>query len=850
MSTPTGLSEAEAIARRKAGQGNNVTLETSRSYLQILQENLFTFINTVFFTLSIFLIFLGRVGDAVLVGVVILGGIIINVLQEVWAKQKLDRIALLTRPQATVIREGKERNIDPKEIVMGDILLLEMGDQIVVDGEIIGETGVEVDESLLTGESDAIAKQTGDTVYSGSICTSGSTYYQVTQVGTASVAYQITAKAREFRKTYTPLQLEINVVIRIFLLLATFLWILVGISVWTGFLNFRDGVQRAAVIAGLVPSGLYLSITLAYALGAVRMVGQEVLIQQANAVESLSNVDILCLDKTGTLTANRIHLHRRDPINISDLELREILGDYVFNSTAKNKTSEAIALVCPGTKRRINGEIPFSSTRKWSAIAFDDSQRHGTYILGAPEMLGDRASLSTIHQEKIKDLTKQGLRVLLLIHHPQILALNEIKNLLSSTSISGDLDPNLASFTPLGIISFGDELRANVKETLAGFTNAGIDLKIISGDNPDTVAALATQVGLGEKIPIISGVELAQMDDSEFTRAAKKYQIFGRITPEQKAQLVGSLRKEGHYIAAMGDGVNDVLALKKANLGIAMESGSKATRNAADIVLLKDSFASLPHTFLEGQRIRNGIQDVLKLFMVRVFVVTLIIFATGQVLGTFPLLNKHSAVVTIVAVGLPTMFMPIWAKTGQFPRGSIVRSLLTFTLPATLSMTLAGLGVYFGYLVKSLWEATDSEIMASLALGLSGSASLSLCNTIVSLQGAFLSDRLLAIPRSALVTILVWCGLLLVPFLKPPTTAWVGGEALSQDWRYTGSAIALLGVYCLILAIPVTRNFFELSLLSWLDYCILGLVALAWCLVLRYLWRTKLLDRFLGIELE
>ena len=424
----TGLSEAEAIALRKAGQGNNVSLETSRSYLQILQENLFTFINIVFFTISIFLIFLGRVGDAMLVGVVILGGVIVSVLQEVWAKQKLDRIALLTRPRATAIREGKECNIDPKEIVLGDILILETGDQIVVDGEIISEMGVEVDESLLTGESDAIAKQKGDKVYSGSICTSGRTYYRVTQVGKASFAYQIAAKAREFRKTYTPLQLEINLVIRIFLLLATFLWILVGISVWTGFLTFRDGVQRAAVIAGLVPSGLYLSITLAYALGAVRMIGQEVLIQQANAVESLSNVNILCLDKTGTLTTNQIHLHRLEAIEGSETELREILGDYVVNSTANNKTSEAIAAICPGQKCRVSAEIPFSSTRKWSAIAFEDSRRSGTYLLGAPEMLSDRVPLREGDRDAMQTLTKQGLRVLLLIYHTRILTAEEINS--------------------------------------------------------------------------------------------------------------------------------------------------------------------------------------------------------------------------------------------------------------------------------------------------------------------------------------------------------------------------------------------------------------------------------------
>jgi cation-transporting ATPase E len=307
--------------------------------------------------------------------------------------------------------------------------------------------------------------------------------------------------------------------------------------------------------------------------------------------------------------------------------------------------------------------------------------------------------------------------------------------------------------------------------------------------------------------------------------------IFARVTPEQKAKVIKSLREQGHYVAMIGDGVNDVLCLKEANLAIAMESGSKATRSVADIVLLKNSFGSLPYTFLEGQRIRNGIQDVLKLFMTRVFCVTLLIFATGFVGGTFPMLNKHSAVVTLISVGFPTFCIPLWAKPGILPRRSMMRSLLHFTLPASLSLTLVAFGVYLGYLIATV--VTQYSNLPD--------------NTVLEITNF---DQFLSVPRSALVTIMIICGLLLVPFLKPPTTAWVGAEPLSGDWRYSLVALVLLGVYAMVLALPLLREFFELSLLGVNDYLILGFIALLWCLVLRFIWRSKILDRFLGVDLS
>ena len=806
-----GLSASEVIRRRSAGMGNNITLQTGRSYQQIFNENLFTFINGIFFAISLVMFKLGRIGDAVLVAIVIFGGVLINIYQEIWAKQKLDRIALLSRPQATVIREGKPCIIDPGEIVVGDLVLAQPGDQILVDGQVVGTGRMEVDESLLTGESDLIPKQAGIPVYSGSFCVSGTACYEAEKVGADTVAYKLVSGARAYRRPLTPLQVEINVVIRVFMLIACFLWVLVGISFLSSTYSATEIAQRAAVVAGLVPAGLLIAITLSYGLGAVRMLGQDVLIQQANAVESLSNVDILCLDKTGTLTTNQILLEELYPIAIPLEELKASLGDYAASATAGNRTSEAIAADCPGRALSPKAEIPFSSGRKWSAIAFDEPEQRGVYVLGAPEMLSSVA-LDEAAIEFIQSGTTQGFRVVLFAYSPAPTVLQD--------SDTPQLPPDLK---PLGVLRFSDQLRPEAYETIQGFAAAGIEVKIISGDNPQTVAALAKQAGLGDSLRLIAGSQLAELDETQFAQAALTHTVFGRITPEQKAALVFSLRQSGRYVAMIGDGVNDVLSLKQANLAIAMESGSKAARGVADIVLLKDSFGALPHAFLEGQRIRNGIQDVLKLFLVRTFCVTLLIFAAALVTDNFPLQNKQSAIVALIGVGFPTMCIPIWAKPGVSPRRSMVRSMLHFVIPSTLTLTLVALLVYLFYLVVAV---------LNLPPGLDS------------------SEINHALPRSALVTILVMGELLLIPFLKPPSTAWVGGEPLSGDWRYSIVALILLGVYLLIVAIPPLSRFFELYPLDPVNYLFIGLVAIEWCLILRLTWRSRFLDRFLGIDLS
>jgi cation-transporting ATPase E len=382
-----GLSESEVVARRARGQGNDVRLQTSRSYVEILRHNAFTFINSVLFTIGIVLILMDRLGDAVVTAGLVLMNVVVGVVQEGRAKRTLDQIALLTRPKATVIREGQERTVDPGEIVLGDVLVVRPGDQIVVDGQVIGDGRIDVDESLLTGESDLIPKRAGDTVYSGSFCVTGGASYEAQKVGAECFANQLTAGARAFRQVKTPLQKNVDFVIRILVFLAGQLGILLALSFAIKGLSVVESVQVAAVIASLVPQGLFAMITIAYAMGAVRIAGKGALIQQANAVESLSNVSVLCLDKTGTLTANRIRLHALRPLGVSEAELRRILGDYVASASSRNRTAGAIAEACGGQERHVREEVPFSSGRKWSALAFDDGALRGVYVLGAPEIL-------------------------------------------------------------------------------------------------------------------------------------------------------------------------------------------------------------------------------------------------------------------------------------------------------------------------------------------------------------------------------------------------------------------------------------------------------------------------------
>lgn len=832
-----GLSDAEVITRRQQGLGNNVRLETSRTYAQIARANIFTFINMVLFGIGVILVLLGLYTDALLsVGIAFMN-VVVGLVQEMRAKRALDKIALLTRPKATVIRAGQTHTVDPTEIVVGDILLVKAGDQIVVDGKVVGENKMDVDESLLTGESDLIAKHPGDPVYSGSFCVNGSACYEAEQVGLKSVANQLTAGARAFRQVKTPLQIDIDFVVRLLLALTSGMAVVFGISAIVVQLPLTETAKIAAVVTGLIPNGLFFMISIAYAMGAVRMAGQGALIQQSNAVESMSHVNVLCLDKTGTLTANRIHLFQTAPFTLPDSEFRRILGIYAASTQSGNRTSDALHEALKGERLTLTEEIPFSSANKWSAISFDTPSLSGVYVLGAPEMLRSRLQSDNLPADVIGQWTDRGLRVLLFAYRPEVSPLYDAEE-----------QPRLpADLLPLGVVSFSDELRAEAETTLKGFSQAGIRLKIISGDNPHTVAALAKQAGLSPDIRSVSGPELDGLSDAQLTEIAQESTVFGRITPQQKEKLVDILRASGQYVAMIGDGVNDVLSLKKAHIGIAMQSGSQASRGVADIVLLNDSFAALPPAFLEGQRIINGMQDIMRLFLSRVVYQTLIIIAIAIIGAGFPITPVHMSLLSLFTVGLPTLALAVWARPGT-PQGRLIQGVIRFILPAGLTLAALGVGLYLVYYVGLFTASAGVPTINLSSLPAAQIAALESARGLPISQIAALAQQdALTIARTILTTATTIGGLLLIVFVQPPTRFWSITGEVSGDRRPTLMAGLLLLVYIAIMVIPSARDFFELAALELRDWVVIGAALALWVLLLRLIWRARLFDRFLRL---
>ena len=837
----SGLSADEVVARKARGEVNAPPPPPGRTYHQIVVGNVFSFVNNVFYALCLLLVLLGRPFDAILPMVVVLANVAVSVFQEVRAKRKLDEIALLTRPTAKVIRDGHEQDVDPAEIVRGDLLMVGPGDQIVVDGTVGGGGTMEVDESQLTGESDLVRKRDGDQVFSGSFCVTGSAHYEAQRIGAASFANQVTAGARAERRVSTPLQREINGMIRLMILVAGFLMVVLSVSAVAYRTPFVELVQHLVVVIGLVPQGLLLAIVVAYALGAMRVAGQGALVQQTNAIESLSNVDTFCLDKTGTLTTNRLQVQDVRPLGIDRDDLQRRLSAFVASTTTGNKTSEAIAQALPGEKQPVTDEVPFSSARKWSALVFDGQEEvnpeepaaatdgtaapnlpaphslRGVYVLGAPEMLRSHLRQGAELDGHGEEWAARGLRVLLFAYQPEPVPLHD----------GADEVRDPQGLIPLGLVGLTDELRPRAYETLTAFARAGVDLKIISGDNPETVKALAVQAGFDPQAKLISGPELDRLDDGPFAAAAVEHGVFGRITPEQKERLVRALHGQGHYVAMTGDGVNDVLSLKQANLGIAMQSGSQATRGVADIVLTNDSFAVLPHAITEGQRIIAGMQNVLKLFLSRTFFVALLIIAIGIVID-FPFSPRQSALLSFLTAGVPAVALAAWARPVRTTHGSSLGQLASFAVPAGLAVTLVGLLIFVGYSIPVF------DLFAN------GSATVEEANAALTAT----------LPRAqtVLTYFLAVCGLLLVIFIEPPSRFWAGGDKFSGDRRPTWLTIALLVGLLAIAFVPGLSELFDLRPIALPDMAVVGVAAAVWMLLVRWAWKNRLLERFLGIS--
>jgi cation-transporting ATPase E len=825
--TSGGLSEEEVRDRRSRGLGNSAPPPTTRTYGRILRENVFTFVNNVLFVLGGALVLVGRPLDA-LVSVGVIGiNTAVSVVQEVRAKRTLDRVALLTRPRARVIRDGRELELPPEDLVLGDIVKVRPGDQVVLDGRVL-EGRMEVDESLLTGESELVGKRVGDQVYSGTFCVTGAATFEAVAVGDRSLANTITAGARAFRRVLTPLQEQVHLVVRVLLFIVVYLQLLLALRALLRNVPLPEAIGDATVLASLVPNGLFLSIAIAYALGSLRIIRFGALVQQANAVESLSNVDVLCMDKTGTLTANRLKVVAIQAVDGDEDRLRAALGTLAASASARNKTSEAIAEAFPSRSQPVAAEVPFSSARKWSALALapgdgaaDSGIERGVLALGAPEMLqpylsrpADERRWSEL-EHRADSWAGQGLRVLLAAYHPDARLLHE----------DGDGTRLPDGMSPIGAVALSDQLRPEARETLEAFQAAGVSPKIISGDSPETVTALARQAGLGPQLRMVSGSEL-DVDDAELAGVAEETTVFGRVSPQQKARLVRALRSRGRYVAMIGDGVNDVLSLKASNLAVAMHGGSQAARSVADIVLMNDSFASLVPAVREGQRIRNGMQDILKLFLTRISTVALLIVGS-LVIGVFPIAVRNGSAVTLFSVGIPTLALAVWAKPGPVSRRSLGRDLAAFTLPAAVLSSVIGLLLFYVALLAHAGLPDQPNRMT---------------------LGRFLEAVRSATPpaQTTLAVFLVLCGLLLLVFVAPPNGWWAVAAPLRGDRRPLFLAVGLAGLFAIVLASPL-RLVFALQAPSPAELALVLVAVVVWASVLWLAWSRRLVERFLSL---
>ena len=789
-----GLSTAEVEQLRRAGKTNTAAIPTSRTYLRIVRDNVFTFVNAVLFGLAITLVALGRTSDALVSIGVVAVNMIVGLVQELHAKHVLDHIAVLNRPRVTVVRDGQHQCVDPVEVVVGDLLIATAGDQIVADGVAVGERPADADEALLTGESDRVPKRSGDRVYAGTFCAGGSLEYVAEQVGADSTANKLASVARAFRRVLTPLQIEVNRVVRVSLVVVMTFEALIALANMLDRTSLVESVRVAVVIAGLIPNGLFLAIAVAYAMGAVRIAGRGALVQQSNAIESLSHVDVLCLDKTGTLTTNGFHVAETLALRGSDTDFRAQLGCYAASTSDVNRTVLALRDALPAEPAPVLDEEFFSSARKWSALTLASTGGPLRYVLGAPDVLESRLRDGEMLPSKVLDWTSRGLRVLLF-----------------ARTVADGLEP-------LGLVALSEELRADAADTLAEFAKLGVQLRLLSGDDPRTVGAVARQAGMPAQ-RLIYGSELDTLEASKLRELATSDVIFGRLSPDQKESLVSALRSDGRYVAMIGDGVNDVRALKAADLAVAMQSGTAAARAVSDIVLLDDRFDALPHALTEGQRIRGGMHAILKLFLTRVLYMALLIVMFSVIDIGFPFAPKQNALVTLLTVGLPTLALAAWARPIE-PRQQASGSVFQFVVPAACTLAIMGLGVYMGYLL--------------LGPALSG----------ISAIEAVTSPAIRSIARTALTTAAIMCGVLLILFVQPH------GEAISS-WRQVERkhailALTLLAALVLISMVPALRALFELERLSLPDFGLLAGVAVLWAVCLNAVWRGQWLERLLG----
>jgi cation-transporting P-type ATPase E len=688
-----GLSETEAARRLKAA-GPPHEQRTSRSYVSIAIANTFTVFNLILAGFGLATIVFGNPKDALFLGILV-ANVAIGTFQEVRAKRALDRLAALVVAKATVVRDGTPRQVSLSDVVVGDLVRIGSGDQLPADGDLVRAEGLALDESDLTGESEPVVRRVGDEVFSGTFALEGEGDFEATAVGAESHAAQLTATAKAFRHPRSPLERAMD---RLLIIMVSFmapLGIGLGVSLALRNVDQSDAVQTlTAGIVNIVPEGLILLVSLTAAVTAAKMARHGILAQQLNAIESLASVSVMCTDKTGTLTEAALRVVELIPAEgVAEADLADTFGIYAASAPTRNSTLEAIHSAGLGdgvAAREPTATIPFSSRRRWAALELDGRR----LVLGAPEALLDGAGTggAATLAERAAEEAASGRRVLALASYDAPLP-------------EPGPDVELTeSLQPLGVVVLAEELRASAAETIAFFAREGVALKVLSGDNPATVGAIARDLGIEASGPALDGRHLPD-DDAELLAAVKAAPAIGRISPEGKARVVRVLGEGGEYVGMLGDGVNDVPALKQARLAIAQGSGTQMARSVSDLVLVSGEFGEVPPMVGEGRQILRNIQRVARLFVSKAVFTAFLVLVIAIPSGVFPMLPRQFTLTSTFTIGIPAFLLALAPSSGPWRPEGFLRAIARFSIPAGLA---CGLGILVTYLLAR--HALDCDL--------------------------------------------------------------------------------------------------------------------------------------------
>ena len=701
-----GLSTEEVNERISKGLQNKSSKQNTKSIREIFIENIFSVFNLVILSIILFLVYFyittsdSRLFlDSIGILTIALINTSLAVFQEIKAKQALDKVSLLLKKEVTVIRNGEDILIEPDEIVVDDFIKISRGDQVIVDGNIVSTNHLEIDESLLTGESNPIYKNVNDSILSGSFCLSGNGIYRAAKIGDESLASQITSTAKKYKFDLTPLQKKINLIVKTLFGLAVILVLMEFLMNDTG-MN-PDFIRKiSTILISLVPQGLVLMATVTFAVGVFRISKLGAIVQKLNAIESFSNVKVVCTDKTGTLTQNKLSIHKH--FNISDdseENIKLLAGTYAKLTSDKNATMNALSVFDADDEYKLIDEYPFSSERKMSMVELMKGKETTVFITGAFDIL-----INYLNEEKkdkcIKVSQDNNLNIYRNILFGKIISHKSIKEF--------NQNAGTIEIEPLSIISIKDLIRDDVFEAIKLFEDNGILIKILSGDSAKAVQEVANEIGWKIKDnEMITGEEFELVNDENLNRTVSEKIIFARLKPEHKLRIIKSLRSQKIYTAMIGDGVNDLPAIKEADMGIAMEEGSSITKEVADIVLLKNKFSLLPQIFDEGNKIVNTVNSVGKLFITKNFFVIFITLLSMFFLLDFPLTPRRVSLINIFGIGLPA-FMITLRNTNTEKTYNFVKDLFSFVIISAIIIVVAG---YTGvFLAEKFYFVNEKEI--------------------------------------------------------------------------------------------------------------------------------------------